>query len=230
MTSPLKNHNTDPNYLPTPVRRSLNYKGPYAVRDVTPIPVEAGSRYLIPLSHGYFAKVDAEDLHIVSEITWQSSIRKKTDVVYAICSGRFPDGKQTNILMHRLILGIAGKYDLDVDHIDRNALNNTRANLRLATRTQNNYNKRVMSTSKTGYKGVKFRPAKYLTYVHFDGKKIYGPECDDAVDAARERDRLAISLQGEYAYLNFPRSDYGDVPPYQKNDLRKKYWKRKLPT
>jgi hypothetical protein len=41
-----------------------------------------------------------------------------------------------------------------VDHVDGNTLNNTRANLRIATPTQSHWNSRKRSNNTSGYKGV----------------------------------------------------------------------------
>lgn len=178
-------------------------------RSIDLIPIENGTKFLVPLTHGFFATIDAEDVYLIEGITWQAS-KRRSNVAYAMCSGRYPDGTSTNILMHRYILGVHGCEGWETDHIDRNSLNNSRENLRWATRSQNNYNQRTKCNSQTGYKGVKFRPAKYVAYAHHKGKKIYGGEFDDIVDAARAHDRLVIKLHGEFAFLNFPLSDYID--------------------
>lgn len=53
--------------------------------------------------------------------------------------------------LHRLIMGLP---DLEVDHRDMNGLNNTRGNLRLSTKSQNNHNKNMQSRNTSGFKGV----------------------------------------------------------------------------
>lgn len=62
----------------------------------------------------------------------------------------------------------------DVDHIDGNGLNNTRENLRIATRTQNNANRGAPHNNTTGYKGVSYDKArgKYLAKITVNKKQI----------------------------------------------------------
>ena len=49
------------------------------------------------------------------------------------------DGRRHTVRMHRFLLGAAG--DLDIDHINRNRLDNRRANLRHCTRGENLLNR-----------------------------------------------------------------------------------------
>lgn len=51
-----------------------------------------------------------------------------------------------------------------VDHIDRNTLNNKWGNLRLASKSENNRNRKVLSSSITGIKGLSFKDGKWPRY------------------------------------------------------------------
>jgi HNH endonuclease len=88
----------------------------------------------IPLTQGQTAFVDKQDYESIAQHKWHA--RKDGNTYYAITRNGYGF-----ISMHRLILGLV-KGDPEVDHIDGNGLNNTRANLRLATRSQNAANRK----------------------------------------------------------------------------------------
>ena len=72
-------------------------------------------------------------------------------------------GKRHPLLIHRLIAihYIDNPEDKRcVDHIDRNRLNNSLENLRWATYSENNQNKGLMKTNKTGYCGVSYEKVR----------------------------------------------------------------------
>lgn len=75
-------------------------------------------------------QIDESDWAEISQFKWYTVKRKGSHTRYAQTSinGRL-------ITMHRFLME-AGKGD-EIDHIDGNGLNNTRANLRFATHSQN---------------------------------------------------------------------------------------------
>lgn len=92
-----------------------------------------------------------------------------------------------------------------VDHIDQDPLNNTMANLRLVTVSQNGANRKSQKNI-TGFKGVYFVRGRYTASCRKEKKTYFNGQYGTAEEAAKARDELAIRLFGEYASLNFPKS------------------------
>lgn len=92
-----------------------------------------------------------------------------------------------------------------VDHRDHEGLNNTRTNLRLATRSQNSCNNKKTRGRSSKYKGVsRDKRGYWRAKIHFKGKHIFLGYFDNEIDAARAYDKAAKELHGEFAVLNFP--------------------------
>ncbi len=108
------------------------------------------------------------------------------------------------IYMHRLITN--APYGLLVDHINGDCLDNRKANLRLATNAQNNYNKRPLN-SFSKYKGVFFirKEKRWTATIGLNHKKIYLGNFKDEIKAAKAYDTAAKKYYGQFAYLNFPK-------------------------
>lgn len=114
----------------------------------------------LPLSQGYVAIVDDSDYALVSQWKWHAQPRP--DTVYAFRNINIR-GKYKGVRLHRLIMGVTDPK-IEVDHIDGDGLNNTRANLRLATKAQNQANSRKRRDGKSSrFKGVSLIPRA----VHF---------------------------------------------------------------
>lgn len=91
--------------------------------------------------------------------TFYASSKLKTDR-YRSC----------NIYMHRLIMSFPER--LQVDHVNRNGIDNRLENLRIVTNTQNQLNK-GRRNSKSTYKGVyEIRPGVFKSMISFNKKSI----------------------------------------------------------
>ena len=96
-----------------------------------------------------------------------------------------------NIMVHNVIImlhtGEPIPEGLEVDHIDRDGMNNKLENLRLVTRQENVCNTRCRKDSKTGIKGVAYRPTRkkpYVAHIQRHGKRISKTflTLDEAID------------------------------------------------
>lgn len=143
---------------------------------------------------------DEQDHELINKYRWH--LRKFPTRNYAVANVFITRKKNRPISMHRLIMGFP--EGMEVDHVDLNGLNNQRSNLRLATHSQNNMNKRNQSNNKTGFKGVHHfkRDDNYQAYIMVDKKRIHGGYFKTAKEAAKKYNELAIKYHGEFAKLN----------------------------
>jgi hypothetical protein len=99
---------------------------------------------------------------------------------------------------------------LFIDHINCNAIDNRRANLRIATRAQNAKN-RSKSKRKCSsvYKGVHWHKQhkKWGAMIAVDHKRIHLGYFSNEDQAAKCYDEAAKKYHGEFACLNFPPPD-----------------------
>jgi hypothetical protein len=165
----------------------------------------------IPLSRGYVATVDDADFERLSEWNWFADVRPHT--VYAYRNKRVDEqinGKKGKIYLHRQVLDLIGDR-AQVDHINRNGLDNRQCNLRVCSGSQNQGNKR-QSTGRSSHKGVGWHKAKkrWRAYLTVNRKHIHLGLFPTEAEAARAYDRAALGRWGEFALLNFP----ADKPPF----------------
>ena len=157
----------------------------------------------IPLANSKkYAIVDPQDYYWLSQYTW---LAEQTHYSYRavrlLCRGR----TSALVNMHRLIMN-APKH-LFVDHINRNSLDNRRANLRLATHAQNCQNRtpstRTGKTSK--YKGVYWLRDrnKWRSCIRANNKYILLGQFNSEVEAAKAYDAAARKYHGSFASPNF---------------------------
>jgi hypothetical protein len=156
-------------------------------RPLRPLIPQADGTFLVPLSQGAFAVVDGRDAERVSAHHWHL----RCGYAAAHIGGKHAP-------MHRFILDAPPGWE--IDHKNRDRLNNRRGNLRVATRSQNQANSGTRAAS--GFRGVLWdaQRGKWRAYINnttlgrFEGIE----------DAARAFDGAARARYGEFAVLNFP--------------------------
>lgn len=150
----------------------------------------------IPLTKGRVALIDTEDYEELVKYKWMYHLG------YA---RRVEHGK--TIHMHRLLMRCPP--ELEVDHINRNKLDNRKCNLRIVTRQQNMCNKARYSGSSSKYKGVSWHCKDKIWHSQIrKNRKLYflGAYHDEEA-AAAAYNYYAKILFGSYAVLN----DVGNI-------------------
>jgi len=151
----------------------------------------------IVLSSGDVTLVDAADYPLIAKYGWYLFVpRTGQHLKYARAK---INGKE--VYLHRFLLN--PPRNLDIDHKDRDELNNRRANLRLCTDSQNLGNKRIHRNNTSGYKGVYCLYGKWRARVG-DGKggrRSLGLFTNKD-DAARAYNKAALEQWGEFARVN----------------------------
>ena len=166
-----------------------------AFRDAQPFKIDSVYCKLIPLTHGFYAIVDASDWDDLAVCSWYAFITKN-GLVYA-CSSRHP-GK----MMHRKILGLEKGDPREGDHIDPSrTLDNRRKNLRIVSDTEQQYNTRRRKDNSSGFKGVSWdkQHKKYVVQIRTNGKNRRVGFTDDPTRGAEMYREAAESERGEYA-------------------------------
>lgn len=91
-----------------------------------------------------------------------------------------------------------------IDHINRDPSDNRLANLREATPTQNQANRKLSVKNKTGFRGVRIRcdGAAFCPAIRVGGKTRYLGSYATAADASEAYKREFKRLHGEFALLD----------------------------
>lgn len=149
---------------------------------------------------GRIALIDDEDWNLVSPYRWwvQEQVRVGPRRHGPYAAATLP--QHQNIFMHNLILG-----HKRVDHADGDGLNNQRANLRIATRSQNGANSGPRRGT-SQFKGVSWsrKDSSWRAQITVDRYMRFLGNFSDEEAAARAYDAAALAAWGEFAYLNFP--------------------------
>jgi hypothetical protein len=171
----------------------------------------------IPLTQEQVAVVCERHYTFLSQWKWHAQFDPKLNKFYA---RRFQGIKETAIphavFMHRLLLGLEFADRRHGEHIDGDTLRNVYTddpltnNLRVAQPFENARNRKLYKNNTSGFKGAFWikRDRRWESRIRFEKRLLYLGTSESAIEAARVYDRKAIELFGEFAHLNFPRSDY----------------------
>lgn len=150
----------------------------------------------IPLTNSPLVTlVDDEDYEKLNENRWQLSVNGVRRTISV-------QGAKTAIHMHRVIMN--APEGLEVDHKNRNRLDNRKQNLRIANDSQNAQNRPGNRNSTSRFKGVSWhkKTRKWIVEIKYPGGRRYLGTFEDEGEAASAYNAAACQLHGEFAYLN----------------------------
>lgn len=136
----------------------------------------------IPLSKNgkrkgmFVALIDDEDA-VLAELNWSIHAQSDGYTLYAWRAN--PTGSENRMQhLHKAVAERAfGEIPegYEVDHIDRNGLNNQRHNLRFVTHQQNQWNRGKSANNTSGFKGVSWHKnrQKWQASIRINGKQVY---------------------------------------------------------
>ncbi len=146
--------------------------------------------------HGivYIYLYNAKNEHIASAIIDREDFDKVKDHKWGLNSEGYVVSRidKKMVLLHRFLLDCS--RNKEADHINHNTINNSRNNLRICTRSQNNMNRE--------FKGMSYnkRENKWMARIKIDGKQIFLGYFDTEEEALKVRRKAEKKYFGDYAY------------------------------
>ncbi len=145
----------------------------------------------LALNTGHVTLLDDDDFERARAHRWCFTPSSDGRGGYAHCKGVG--------YLHRFVL--RAEPGVEVDHIDGDRLNNTRANLRRCTSRQNKQNSAVKRNSVSGLKGAQYNP-RYGTYsarIRVNGVRINLGTFPDPESAHAAYAKAAVEHFGAFA-------------------------------
>ncbi len=94
----------------------------------------------------------------------------------------------------------------DIDHINLNRDDNRIENLRLATKSENEHNKKKLCTNKSGFKGVSRYKNKWRAQARLNGLNIHLGYFSDLMQAAKCYSEFVLKNHGEFVHHSITQS------------------------
>jgi hypothetical protein len=140
-----------------------------------------------------YAIIDVEDAERVAMFRWT---KHNKGYVWNVSS---------HTMLHHFIIGYKTNYEagVEVDHANRNKLDNRKYNIRKVMKSVNQHNSKIRVDNTTGFKGVaKFQGTRYRARIQVNNKRISLGLFDCPIEAALAYNEAAVKYFGEYAILN----------------------------
>lgn len=131
----------------------------------------------ILLTQDKVALVSDEHYDYLSKFNWHYHKQLTRYSGYARRNIPLLTGRQSTIFIHQVIiqrLGLIVPYNYEIDHKDRDGLNNQNDNLRVISRTISMFNMKLRTDNSSGYRGVCFdvRHYKWKAYIKLSKERI----------------------------------------------------------
>jgi len=156
----------------------------------------------IPLTQNRTTLVDNGDYEWLKQWKWRA--QKAGHRCYAVRQFRIPKSKvRIYVAMHREIM--RAPEGMTVDHINGNALDNRKCNMRLCILSENLRNQRPCVNKKVKYKGVSINSNcknPYTASIYVNERLIHLGVYPTTEDAAKVYDLAALKYFGEFALTN----------------------------
>ena len=158
----------------------------------------------LPLASDLWEIFDYKPL--TGELVWKKT--RRTDCIGKVVGSPSKSGYLVTVVggkmyqLHRLVWVWLHGNDpgaIEVDHKDRNKLNNRWHNLRLADWTQNKINSKRQSNNTTGVRGVHKRGNRYVARIRLRNNRQYLGSFASLEEASAAYKKAAEELHGEFA-------------------------------
>jgi len=160
----------------------------------------------IYLGEGEWTIVDAEDYYRLGNFKW--CVSGHGSQFYAVRNVKVGDERTRTVRLHREI--IRAPEGLVVDHKNGDTLDNRRANLRVATQSENAQNRRKRKNTSSRFIGVCFNKERHqwAAKIKYQERTVWLGRFDSEIEAAKAYDEAAKKYRGEFARLNFSCEKY----------------------
>lgn len=164
-----------------------------ALKKLNPHPYPNDESTVIVSISGYTVLLDREDLDRVAEVGIWHIVKNRS--LYAVCT--IHTEPRYSLCLHKFLLN--APVEKCVDHINLNTLDNRKANLRICSDSENQWNRRRNKNNSTGYKGVHQRQdGTYRAQIGVNKKRINLGSFSSPQEAYAAYCESSVKYHGEF--------------------------------